>query len=1701
MTEQQPQNGHSNKTVLQRKVEHWKKQLLDLSKRNKMINYREAKRATLKILEPEFTELFNRLAVSEEELTFQRPVDKDSDLRTFSMLSLLETLSYPIPVHAGDVKAEGSLLERRIALNNLRLKSKLARDEQGTNILYLSFGFIEWRENNTANAQWLKSPVLMMPVSLKLESIKAPYTLLRYDDDIEVNPTLDYLFNERYGIDLPAFELSGEESIGQYMRTIEEIADRHGWKLIREVSLGLLSFLKISMYHDLNNNYERMRKNPVVRAITGDAGAAADIPRELTGFDFDRVPPSDCYQVVDSDSSQQEAILLSKAGVSFVMQGPPGTGKSQTITNIIAEALAGGKTVLFVSEKAAALQVVYKRLTEVGLDDFCLALHSHKANKKEILDSIAANLKLPRKRLKDGVMSELAELFQDRQALNQYAAELHADILPLEKSLYEAFGELSLLQEAPDIQFFIESAAAVSASTYNAMLYRTGSYAKALKRLGIKLSENPWRGAAVKMVTQRFKEDLARDTDGLAESLLALGDAFSAAAASLGSDETRSWSGVNRVIGLLQAIENTPLFPLDWAESGKRAFLLAKAKNGRQARKEYLQALVRFKEALFSADLTSWLENVRQGVLKLNRNWFDPAARQRAKQLLKEARSHISPLVEMKNALLETWEVSALGLNSEEMLLRFKTEHTSFFKIFKPSYRADIRAIKGVSKKIGAKFSNAEIVALLQQISAIKQESLWLSENRQLFTEYFGNSYEGETTDWAAIETGISLAEKMLSLFSQADLIQAKRAALKQICADHKEFFGRRIEGLETSWDSIIADLESVSALLTGSEASLMTGGFTAAFCDDAQYRSKLKAVRSDLQSHMAECAAGYTKFKSLFEAGADFDDARISDSAARIAACQADLMLLDDWIACAETRNACDEIGLADFTEQIERRDNSVEDVVGAFKRGFLTLWIQAVIGGKKTVEQFRRHNQDEKIKRFAALDEKQLLIARERVRQNVVSGIPDPNRALSANDELSILQREIGKKRRIMPLRKLFKSIPNLLLKLKPCMMMSPLSVAYFLEAGSYEFDMVIFDEASQIFPQDAVGSVFRGKQVVIAGDSKQLPPTNFFAISTSNDDGGFDEDDDETAGTEIYDSILEETSGVLPSRTLLWHYRSKYENLIAFSNQEIYKNELVTFPSSVNNAADTGVEFDFVENGVYEGKGRNTAEARRCVELVRRHIDRTPDRSLGVVAFSESQQKVIALEIQKFREQHPEYESFFTEDKEDEFFVKNLENVQGDERDAIIFSVSYAKTKEQRDNNRSMALRFGPLGQKGGERRLNVAVTRAKRNIKLVSSILPADIDLSRTGSEGVKMLRLYIEFALNGSSSLRGSQSETEKDVFLDIVAEYLTGRGYKIKKYVGCSGYKIDLAVLDPDGGDRFAAGIECDGLSYAAAKSARDRDRLRKSVLEAMGWRIYRVWSPEWMARRDIEQQKLTAFIDAAIKEYRETKTAEPPEPAAQIPAESFAESFAEEIEEHRTNNASAPTAALDEGPRGFTEYVEALWYETPKITQLRGDDMIAAAIRHIVGIEQPIYIDLLYQRMTGALGHQKATAAVRKAVEQAMRESKLQSLIARDQDGFVTLAGFKELKARVPAAGKPARQINFISPAEIGAAMLIVAEQTIGLTPEGLIDATVKAMGYARKGERMTACMNDALERLIRQGRLKIVDEKVRVIGGKSRG
>lgn len=954
------------------RYEAWKKKLLDLGKRNRLMNYRDTARSNVTITYPECGALYDAFVKNETELVF--PFESDSDESGTNAEC------------ASNVETNKSVADLQKTLRNLRDKAKTAIEEQGVNVLHLSFGFLKWTESDDSEHVFT-SPIILVPVTLIVESITSPYKLKLHEDEIVLNPNLAYKLENDFGITLPPFDETSD--IEQYFEEVRANTKIKNWSVDESVGLSLLSFLKINMYTDLSKHKDSIVSNPIVRAISGDTTAISRVPEDVNDFDFDKQEkPVDIFQVVDADASQQDAILMAKKGVSFVLQGPPGTGKSQTITNIIAECLADGKKVLFVSEKMAALDVVHRRLASAGLDDFCLVLHSHKANKKSVLEQLGKVLDLSQKKatLSDAAYRQLDLLQDSKDRLNAYAEQVYTIVDPLGKSIYEVNGIIANLEAYEEFIFSIEDIRNVSREQYNRYSYLIDRFTATIGKMTDDYKENPWRGCRLSSVSNEFRHDVTARTNELLESL-------------------------KRTISY-----------------------------------EY--------------------------------NWF-----------------------------------------------------VSNFNDVTP-------------------FREAELISLSKRLDA-----------------------------------------------------------------------------------------------------------------------------------------------------------------------CVNNLFLLEEWIDYSTARTNCISGGLGDFIRVIEMHNIPVQDIMPIFKKRFFRLWLDAVLPELPAVLNFRRKMQESTIGEFGKLDRVQFEIAKARIRSKLINDLPSLERFTSGVDEISILKRELGKQRRIMPIRRLFKAIPNLLLTLKPCLMMSPLSVSLFLEADTYKFDIVIFDEASQVCTENAIGAISRAKQVVIAGDSKQLPPTNFFQAAITESDFDTVNDDDDYEDADAYESILDEAA-MLPERTLRWHYRSRHESLIAFSNAKIYRNNLITFPSYVESLENSGVEYVYVPEGWYDrgGKKGNVVEANKVADLVFKHFREQPSRSLGVIAFGEVQQQAIETVIRERRIRNQEYEAFFAEDREEAFFVKNLENVQGDERDTIIFSIGYAK-----DASGVFRMNFGPLSKSGGERRLNVAITRAKYNIKLVAAKL--------------------------------------------------------------------------------------------------------------------------------------------------------------------------------------------------------------------------------------------------------------------------------------------------------------------------------------------------------------------------------------------
>ena len=547
-------------------------------------------------------------------------------------------------------------------------------------------------------------------------------------------------------------------------------------------------------------------------------------------------------------------------------------------------------------------------------------------------------------------------------------------------------------------------------------------------------------------------------------------------------------------------------------------------------------------------------------------------------------------------------------------------------------------------------------------------------------------------------------------------------------------------------------------------------------------------------------------------------------------------------------------------FSDAMEKGGFAAEDAVAVFDRSLDAKTLDEIVACTPELANFSGLRHDERIDEFRRLNERIMELSRSVILSRLADKLPlRMGGKVSKTSELGLVRRECEKKIRHKAVRQMLAEAPTLISAMKPCFLMSPLSVAQYLPVDSTPFDLIVFDEASQIPVWDAIGVIARGKQLVVVGDPKQMPPTNFFHKGDAEDD----EEEDEVI--EDQESILDEclVAGV-HSTYLSWHYRSRHESLIAFSNKHYYDGRLCTFPSAVNSPR-LGVKFMFVDGGRFEKQGKgprvNPVEAKALVDYICGEV-RKPGykrRSIGVVTFSMPQQKLIQTMLDERRGEDQILEKLLPEEGEGAYFVKNLENVQGDESDVILFSVGYAP-----DENGRFTMNFGPLNLSGGERRLNVAVTRAKEQVVVFSSIHGSQIDAGeggRTKAVGAGHLKAFLEYAEKGlprTAALHGGAGEE----FSDVVAAFLAEKGYEVDRDVGCSEHRIDVAVRDPGNPGSYLMGIECDGPSYAEQRTAQDRDVNRLGVLKGLGWHVCRVWSVDWKFDRKRAEEHLLGQLE-----------------------------------------------------------------------------------------------------------------------------------------------------------------------------------------------------------------------------------------------
>lgn len=1520
-----------------KKLDKWADLLLDTGKRNNLINFRDTSASTVEVLFPASDALFRKIDEAATFEVFDPKISPEDDLKETAARRQLQ-IEYPgaydgraayLSQYSSKIKRQNQILlyngaaNPLAALKNINKKARGFIEETGVNVAYMAFGFIHWKESNSSNYVF-RAPILLVPIQMEQESAVKPYYIKPTEDDIIVNPTFAYKMDAEHGVKLPDYD---DEGLTAYLEKINRIAAKLQWTVSSECKIGIFSFLKINMYRDLKDNAAAILANPNIRQLLGESVDA----KCFDNNDIDAVPVSnpliELHNVVDADSSQIEAIEMAKSGKSFVLQGPPGTGKSQTITNMIAECLGDGKKVLFVSEKLAALNVVYNKLKQAGLSEFCLELHSHRANKKDVIADICHTLHAGKSTVSSRADGEITIKARAQQQLDVYAEQLHRPHPGIEKSLYELYEAFAAFQSAPDVEWAVPELV----SKDEAYLAETASlleqYVDYIPSIGYDYRKNPWHGYINQDTSYQAKSEVKTDLtvttqflQGLIPVLQDISETYGVSCANI--EQARAWRDFFRFASASKII--TP--------------------------------------SLLCEDRFDAVNSVLKGL------------QPRSADIL-SLRSAIDPIFNE-----EIYKIDAAECN-KKLVNQFSG---IFSRLFNSEYKKLIGTLR-LCRRDGRKPSYSEATALTGQLAHYHQKATEYGEAEAPVKEFLGAAYIGYKTDWTYV------AEQM-------DVLH-----------------------------SFLTDGLSFGSLPSYADFGPERGKF-------AEYAEKLDAVFT------ASSEAALKHVAGLFDSALlDVTAENCPLALTRCSDCLHEMDKLDNWCHFRSLLSKLDDEQVLSYVDTAISQNVEAKDIVNSFKKLFYYQWIDSILAATPALSVFNRISQDKAVRTFAEKDIEQFEINKAKIRAELSDKRPSLDMIVSGS-ALATLLREGEKKRKQKSIRSLLAETGELVQCVKPCFLMSPLSVSTFLASDCVHFDVVIFDEASQIFPQDAVGAIYRADQLIVVGDSKQMPPSNFFNASIETED-----DNEEAEDVTDFESILDLCSASMPQLRLRWHYRSRYEQLITFSNKNFYDGELITFPSSKADSPGIGVDYYHV-SGVFDRKTHtNLKEAEFVVDLVYQNIEEYPNRSLGVVAFSAAQQDLIENLLSKRRQSALEKETFFKGNEKEPFFVKNLETVQGDERDTIIFSVAYGIDAQGR-----LLHNFGPLNRVGGERRLNVAVTRAKCNIQLVSSMRCTDIDLKRTSAVGAKLLREYLDYAENGNIALDRAVSVSSFDQFdsdFELeVCDFLRSKGFAVDTQVGCSGFRIDLGVKIPNSSD-YALAVECDGATYHSSKNARDRDRLRQEILERMGWKFYRVWSTDWFRNRSIEQARLLEAASEAVKAPAKTESRQ----AHYQPTESFEEVTAEKHFK-------------------FPPYREA---DIRTLSRRYLPYDFKGMIRAILDVEAPLSEALLLKRIVWCFDREKVTSAVQQAYEQQMYGCEQYGILRRN--GFLYLSNGKEAQFRGP--GDMKRDIKQIAPEELAAGMLEILKQNVTVDKSGLYRSLALQCGVNRVGKAITEYFDVALQ------------------------
>ncbi len=1578
-------------------------QLLDISKRNRLVNTPvDNKRAKqIRVVDADADQIFDVLYRKRRRMHFE-PAREIDDQLGFDNAGAESMRLAPMALPSSGVRTERVETKLQTTMNPDQLNrrqlalyrdARLLEEEQGASILFLGLGFLRWREDD-ASARDFHAPLILLPVDLSRSTGRTQFTVHLREQDLEPNLSLRSLLHNDFAIDLPDLPETDDWRPSDYYRSIEpSIALRPGWVVERDIPiLGFYSFAKFIMWRDLHDDDLIGRSavgHGLIERLLGSGFEPDDsLSRQEENLDVRFSDPRQLGHVLDADSSQTDVIEAAREGKNLVVQGPPGTGKSQTIANIIAVAARDRKTVLFVAEKRAALEVVHARLEQCGLGSLCLELHSRKANRKMALAELERTLDEGRPQAVNE--AEYDELRRLRDELNVYTDRLHRVDGGSGETPYRIIGELAKLRATgcplPD-GGLVASVASWNREEFRQRLERVHELAELTERCG-RETTHIWRGVR-RRLTPMDRDRLGVTLDQGLRLLNNLGEALdqAAAATSIGSTGMHSLeASVAAVEARLDALHEMPELVPVLLRSGVLREQLTRART--------------------AVRMVSLLQTKRDDLLK-----------------------DVTP-----NALNDPWG---------DVISMLRTHGSSPFQWLNRAYRRALARLRSAHRQELPRTTDERIV-LARRILDLQLERRDLAQHSDFANDAFGRYWLGEDTDGQVLDAAIQWIEAQKQNHVDTLKTEVDRCPERGRLAEITQYLRSAHAKWRTCWQSIVDTLDVCSR---------------DAFNLDSVTDVALPTVRD------------------------------------RLLEWQRDRDGLDNWHRLQAAARACEEMGLSEFRARLG--DGRLGAALA--KDTLRYAWAEAVwrriTKDDPELEQLDGDERTAKANAFRRADNRlKEAAARE------IALIHNLSLPTGSAGQMGVVRGEISKKRRHLALRTLLDRAGDAVTRIKPVFLMSPISVAQFLKPGGLTFDVVVIDEASQVRPADALGAVARSRHLIVVGDAKQLPPTSFFDRQVEGDDDDGDEADDvkyRASQAADMESILTLcTARTVPEAPLSWHYRSQHDSLIAVSDRTFYGDRLIYPPSPERAAQGQGLTFTKV-NGEYRSKKRdNPHEARTVANEVLQHARNHPHMTLGVATFSIAQRDAILNELEALRRDHLELEAFcreeVAEDAREPFFVKNLESVQGDERDVIFVSVGYG-----RDEGGSLAQRFGPVSQEGGERRLNVLFTRAKRHCRVFSSITHDDIRADIARNAGPRILKRFLQFAQTGEMELPVVTGRGAESPFEEAVAATLRSHGYVVDEQIGVDRFRIDLAVRDPEKEGRFLLGIECDGARYHSARWARERDRLRQEVLERKGWIIHRIWSTDWFQRPESETRRvLAAVADARARIYKDE-------------GDSVSRSR-EHVEATSRERIVVPRerSATRSGPQA-EPYREASFKLIDKRTGKRvasprsvvGDLHSASAVllerclMRVVSVEGPVHIDEVAHRLSRLWGNGRTGTRIRDRVARAADEAVGRGDISRSGNFLQSLTRREVVvRDRSEVKSQTLRKVEMLPPEEVDQAIMLVVASSVSLSVADCAVQVARMFGFKSTSGDLRRVVERRATRLASVGRLAGNGEEIRL-------